>query len=446
MSDAYLQLPLEECSRELVTVNTQKGLFRFRRLPFGVAAGRAIFQRCLESVLEGLNGVIIYLDDICVTGRSEQEHLQNLQAVLNRLRERGLVLSRSKCVFMTNTVDYLGFRVDKNGVHPTEEKVRAIRSAPVPRNVTELRAYLGLINYYSRFCPNLATCLSPLYTLLRKDVPWGWTKSEQDAYVKSKNLLLSDTVLTHYDPNIELMLACDASAYGIGGVLQHQYPDGKEKPIAFASRTLNSAERNYSQIEKEALAIVFATTKFKQYILGRKVTIITDHKPLLSLFGNQKGIPMMAAARIKRWALQLASFSYNLQFRSSAHNANADALSRLPLPDTESAVDDLQVLAVSRWEELPLSAATLALATKQDLFLRKVMHYVLSGWPEEPLSSKFKPFHSRSTELSMEQGILLWGSRVIVPEVLQHLLLEELHSEHFGVVRMKLTARQYLVA
>ena len=158
-----------------------------------------------------------------------------------------------------------------------------MKAAPTPRNVSELKSYLGLLTYYGKFLPNLSTRLQPLYQLLAKDCQWKWAKAQEKAYQESKNLLQSSQLLVHFDPQLPLILACDASAFGIGAVLAHRMPDGSEKPIGYASRTLNKAERNYSQLEKEGLSCVFGVKHFYSYLFGHSFELITDHKPLLGL-------------------------------------------------------------------------------------------------------------------------------------------------------------------
>ncbi len=280
LSQAYQQVVLEEESKAFVVINTHRGLFRYNRLPFGISSAPGIFQRVMESVLQGLARVVVFIDDILVTGRNEQEHLASLGEVLHRLEEAGLRLRKSKCRFMLPSVTYLGYQIDAQGLHPVAEKVEAIREAPVPQNVSELKSYLGLLSYYSRFLPNMSSSLAPLYHLLRKGACWGWTDKEMDAFRLSKQLLLSSQV--HFDPEMEIVVACDASAYGIGAVLSHRLPDGTEKPVGFVSRTLTDTERKYSQLEKEGLACVFAVSRFHSYVYGHHFTLITDHKPLLT--------------------------------------------------------------------------------------------------------------------------------------------------------------------
>ena len=239
------------------------GLFRYTRLPYGLAVAPSIFQRTLECVLAGIPRVCIFLDDILVTGRTQDEHVANLQLVLKRLDEAGLKLNNEKCQFFKPSVEYLGHKIDRDGLHPTNVKVRAIQDAPKPKYVKELRSWLGLLNYY---CPFLSTTLAPLHVLLRKETKWRWGKDQDEAFQTAKNLLQSDTLLVHFGQDKPLLLACDASPYGVGAVLSHQMPDGSERPIAFASRSLSPAERNYSHLDKEGLSLVFGVTKFHQYI------------------------------------------------------------------------------------------------------------------------------------------------------------------------------------
>ena len=298
LSVAYQQMLLEEESRKLVTINTNLGLFRYCRLPFGIASAPAIFQRAMDTLLQGIPHVICYIDDVLVTGLTEEEHLQNLVQVLHKLQEQGMRLKREKCAFFQKEVEYLGYRINTDGVHTAPSKLQAIQQAPAPRNVTELCAFLGLLNYYGKFIPNLSTMIHPLNALLGQGRKWNWTQECANAFKAAKQSLTSDSVLVHYDPQLPLRLAGDASCYGIGAVLSHQYPDGSERPIAYASRTLLPSEKNYAQIEREALSLVFGIQKFHQFIYGRSFTLATDHKPLTTILGGRKGIPAIAAARM----------------------------------------------------------------------------------------------------------------------------------------------------
>ena len=271
-----------------------------------------------------------------VSGENGEDHRKNLEEVFRRLADAGLRLNPKKCVFLAEEVVYLGQKINKDGVKPVNDKVKAVTEASVPKNVSQLRAYLGMLNYYHRFIPNLASEFQPLYKLLRKNEAWKWGPQQQRTFETSKEMLKSSKLIVHYDSKKEVLLQCDASPYGVGAVLSHVMEDGWERPIAYASRTLAPAEKNYSQLEKEALAIIFGLGKFHQYVYGRKFTIITDHKPLQGLFNEQKGIPVTAAERIRRWALTLSAYEYRIQYKAGSQHTNA--LSRIPTKETVSRV------------------------------------------------------------------------------------------------------------
>ena len=295
LSHAYQQIRLHEDSKKFTTISTQHGLFQYERLPFGIKTAPALFQRTMETLLRDLRYVCVYIDDILVTGTDEQNHLNNLELVLQRLESAGLTLKKSKCIFTATSVEYLGHVIDKNGLHPSPSKVQAIKQAPQPTNVTELKSFLGLVNYYHKFLPNLSTSLAPLHSLLRKNSRWNWSTEHSKAFTKVKSLLQSSSLLVHYDDKKPLLLACDASPYGIGAVLSHRMNDGSDKPITFISRTLAPAEKNYSQLEKEALAILFAVKRLHHYLYGRHFTIYSDHQPLKYILNESKPIPVMSS-------------------------------------------------------------------------------------------------------------------------------------------------------
>lgn len=443
LNQAYQQMELEEESRRYVVINTHRGLFEYTRLPFGVSSAPGIFQRVMESILRGIPNVVVYLDDILITGPDDETHLETLETVLKRLSEAGLRARKVKCVFLAHSVVYLGHKIDSEGLHPMPEKVKAIQEAPRPSNVSELKSYLGLLSYYSKFLPNLSTVMAPLYKLLQKKQEWLWESPQETAFVESKELLLSSRVLAHFNPKLEIRLACDASNYGIGAVLSHKLPNGQEKPIGFVSRSLSETERKYSQIEKEALSCVFGVTRFHSYLYGHKFTLQTDHKPLLVLFNENKAIPTHAANRIQRWAWKLASYEYTIKWRNTHQHANADAMSRLPLPEvpTKTTVPAEVVLLVEQLNDSPVTAQQVATWTRQNLTLAKVLANVQSGWKDDP-DEDLRPYKSRNLELSVESGCLLWGTRVIVPPQGRERVLHELHDGHSGSSRMKAVARE----
>lgn len=443
LAQAYLQMEMEEPSRKYLTINTHKGLYQYNRLVFGITSAPAIWQRAMDQVLQGIPGTQCYLDDIIVTGPDTATHLANLDAVLTRLEEYGLRANKNKCQFFKDSIEYCGHKIDRHGLHKTEDKIEAILNAPQPENVSQCRSYLGLINYYHRFLPNLSTVLHPLNALLQKDTKWRWTEECSQAFTASKRLVTSEEVLTHYDPCLPLRLACDASPYGIGAVLSHKMPDGSERPIAFASRSLTAAERNYAQIDREALSLVWGVKKFNQYLYGQRFTLITDHQPLVSIFHPHKGVPAMAAARIQRWAIFLGAHTYTIEYKSTKLHGNADGLSRLPQAGSEKATDPAVVLHMSQIEPLPVTSAQIQRETRNDPVLAKAYDLTVNGWPAHG-DAQLPEYATRQHQLSVCQGCIMWGSRVVVPPRLRSKVLASLHEGHLGVVKMKSLARSYV--
>ena len=441
LAHAYQQIPLDEESKKYVVINTHKGLYKYNRLPFGVSSAPSIFQRTMEGILRGIPNVCVYIDDILVTGQSEQEHLNTLEDVLTRLAEAGLRLKKAKCSFLQLSVEYLGHNISADGLRPTQEKVRAIADAPAPRNVTQLRSFLGLVNYYGKFLPNLSSTLAPLHRLLQKKTSWTWGSEQQTAFQEAKSQLTSSCLLVHFDPNRPLLLACDASPYGVGAVLSYRMEDGSEKPIAFASRSLAPAERRYAQLDKEGLAIVFGVRKFHHYLFGRTFEILSDHKPLQHLFSESRPVPAMASARLQRWALTLSAYNYTIAYKPGESHANADVLSRLPLPEAPQDIPlpGETILLLDSLHE-PVSATKIKQWTDRDPLLSSVRRMVQQGWRYSS-DEKVRPFARRKDELSVQDGCLLWGSRVVVPQAGRGPVMEQIHQGHPGIARMKSLAR-----
>ena len=444
MSQAYHQIPIAKQSQKWLTVNTHIGLFAYKRLPNGIHSGPGVFQEIMDKTLSGIPKVICYLDDILVAGTDDEDHLATLNQVLQRLESSGFKLKRSKCKFGQSSVTYLAHRIDAEGLHPTTEKLEAIKNAPAPTDVTQLKSFLGLIMFYSRFLEDHSTVLSPLNYLLKKDVSWRWTRKQQAAFEKAKELLLKSQTLVHYDDRLPLFLSCDASSYGAGAVLSHRI-DGQDRPVAFASVTLTPAQRNYSQLDKEAFSIIFGLKRFHQFLSGREFTIITDHQPLLRLLGHDQPAPVHAAARLQRWAIILAAYNYKIIYRSTQKHADADSMSRIPLKETwEPHSENVNCFFFEESVNTDITSQMIATQTRRDPLLSKVYNYTATGsWPDV-VDPDLAPYKSRRFELTIEQSCVLWGSRVIVPTSLQSQVLWELHETHMGICKTKALARSYI--
>lgn len=454
LSQAYNQLCLNESSQMLTCINTHKGLYKFTRLVFGLASAPAIFQRTMESLLAGLDGTLLFLDDILVCGVDKNQLLKRLQEVFNRLQNAGLVLKMEKCSFFQESVSYLGFVIDRNGIHKSPDKVDSILQSRVPTNVSELKSFLGMVNYYRNFIRNASSILQPLHNLLQKNVPWQWTEEHAEAVSVIKRELASDTTLAHFNPEAQLILTVDASPTGLGAILS-QIENNVEKPIAFMSRSLNPAEKRYSQIQKEATAIIFGIKKFHQYLYGRTVpfTLRTDHKPLISIFNPDKGIPEISANRLQRYAIFLSAYNFRIEYVSSVHNS-ADYLSRSvseasgepsaarsARASNDSSLDMSSYVHFVYEGERFLSLEGVKQAVTRDDVISSVIDYVLNGWPRKICDPLIQVFYSHRMELSVENGCLLRGHKLIIPRSIQKIVLDELHKGHLGETKMKEEAR-----
>ena len=324
LAKGYWQIPLSEDSKPLTAFATDEGLFEFNVLPFGLCTAPAIFQRVMSNCVRDLPFVRVYLDDIIVFSPDISTHQRHLRSLFERLARYGLRLNVKKCCFNKSDIQFLGFTVTSHGIKLNDDKVSAIIKLSPPTDVKRLQEFLGLVNFYRAYCPNLAEVSVPLYELLQKRVPFVWGPRQVEAFDLIKELLTSPPLLRIADPHQPFIVSTDASAYALGCVLS-QMVGGVEHPIAFASRTLNTAEKNYSVIEKELLAIVFAVKRFRCYLYGQTFTIYTDHNPLqyASTLKDSYG-------RIARWTLFLQDFRFQVQYRRGVANGNADALSRCP--------------------------------------------------------------------------------------------------------------------
>ena len=327
---AYNNIELSERDQYLTTIATPQGLYKWKRLPYGVSSATAIFQQIMDQVLHGVDKCVCRVDDILITGTDDPDHYARVVQVLNRLYEAGFRCRLDKSSFMVKEAVYIGHLVTKEGVRPCNDKIKTLLDAPYPKDVDQLISFLGAANYYSRYIKNMSSVIDPLNQLRVKGAVWKFGKEERNAFDELKKLMASSGVLVQYNPDIPLKIDTDASKGGIGAVISHITESG-ERLIEFASRTLSKSERNYSPIEKEALAIIWGIKKFHRYIYAREFLLVTDHKPLTFIFGEKKDIPEMGISRIQRWAILLASYRYRIEYRSTKQHCNADMCSRFPL-------------------------------------------------------------------------------------------------------------------
>lgn len=438
LRDAFQQVAIAKDSQELFTVNTHIGLFRYKRLFFGISIAPTLFQSVMDEALKGIKSVFCFIDDVLIGGKTISECIENVKLTMNRFKEFNIRVKIEKCKFFQREVKYLGHIITGVGIRPNPEKVRAIMEAPRPKDITQLKSYLGLINYYGKFLPNLSTELAPLYGLTKKNVTFEWSSECEGAFEKSKILLLNNQLLIHYDPNKEIAIFCDASPYGLGAILSHII-DKEDKPVLFSSCMLTDTQKNYPQLHREALAIVFAVSRFHKYIAGKSFTIYSDHQPLREIFNENKTIPI-ATLRLQKWAIFLASYDYSIKYKKGSKLANADALSKLPIGENKR-IEHININSFS--ENIPIEKQLIARETRADSILGKIYSFVMTSWPENR-SGIIKHYFNKRLMLSAEDGCLFYDKSIIIPNKLQVKVLDLLHSTHIGIVRMKLLAKNYV--
>lgn len=326
-SRGYFQVEMDERDKEKTAFTCHRGLFQFRRMSFGLVGAPATYQRLMDRVLgdSKWQHSLAYLDDIVVYSKTFEEHVRHLRDVLERLRAAGITLNPNKAQIAATRITLLGFTLDNGRILPNEGKLEAILRYPSPNDIGELRRFLGMVNFYRQFIPDCAAAQAPLTKLLRKGEPWAWGQ-EQEAALRGLTKVLADTAeLQLPDLNREFVIQTDASDLGLGAILLQEH-GGALRPIAFASRSLTPAERNYTVTEKECLAIVFALRKFDYYVDGVAFVIETDHMALTWL--RRLNEP---SGRLARWALLLQRYDFTVRYRKGKNNAAADALSRAPV-------------------------------------------------------------------------------------------------------------------
>ncbi|XP_055634306.1 uncharacterized protein K02A2.6-like [Toxorhynchites rutilus septentrionalis] len=444
LSDAYLQVEVEEGSQKYLTINTHRGLFKYNRLPPGIKSAPGAFQRIIDSMVAGIPGVKPYLEYIMIAGRTKEEHDRSLHEVLERIKTYGFHLRIEKCRFGLSQIKFLGHIIDKGGLRTDPAKTTAISQMPAPMNVSQLRSYLGAINYYGRFVKQMKELRAPMDYLLKQNVNWEWTASCQKSFDKFKTLLTSDLLLTHFDPNKEIIVAGDASKDGLGAVIMHRFPDGSVKAISHISRSLTPAEKNYGQIEK---GLIFAVTRFHKMLFGRKFTLQTDHQPLLKVFGSKKGIPVYTANRLQRWAHTLMLYDFDIQFVRTEEFEHADLLSRLMKCHANEMEVDVNAVLSDSTSSLPVTSEIIAAETSRDPVLQSVVFHINEGWPKyskEIDDPVVQQFFTRRDSLQIVQGCIMFGDRVVVPDRFRKRILHQLHRGYPGMERMKSLARSFV--
>lgn len=445
----FWQVKLDDESSKLTTFWTPFGRYRWLRMPFGISPAPEIFQRKLHEAVHGLKGVRALADDILIFGCGEtvqeamRDHNRNLQAFMERMVARNIKLNKDKIRLCQPTVKFFGHILTSDGVQPDHDKIRSITAMEEPKDQPALLRFLGMVTYLTSYLPKLATVAEPLRRLTKKNEPWKWEAEHQKAFDSLKALVTKAPVLKYFDAKKNVTIQCDSSSVGLGAVLLQ---DGQ--PVCYSSKSLTPTERRYAQIEKEMLAILFACRKFEFYIIGKQVTVQTDHQPLVRIFKR----PLTEAPmRLQRMLLALQRYKVTLQFKPGQEVIIADMLSRAALADGDDTNQDIydiytmdmdftleELEKICVMDYVPISDYRLDQIRKessQDLDIQWIIRAIVEGWPSNlgEVPERVRVFWKHRADLSTRNGIVYRNDRILVPASIRPEVLRRLHASHSGI-------------
>lgn len=408
LKDAFWQIELDEASREKTAFTVPgRPLYQFKRMPFGLCNAAQSMCRLMDLVIpsETRDYIFVYIDDLLIVSADFDTHIKRLQLVADCLKRANLTINVSKSKFCMRSIKYLGHIVGNGQIMPDPERVQCICEFPKPRTVKQIRRFLGMAGWYQRYIHNYSSIAAPITDLLKVSDRFIWTDEAQMAFESLKHSLTTAPVLMHPDFSSHFYIQCDASMTGVGGVL-FQMVDGNEHPIAFMSRKLNSAQRNYTVTELECLAAVLCIKQFRCYVEGMPFTVITDHASLKWLMG-QKDL----TGRLARWSLKLQSFDFTIEHRKGTANVVPDTLSR-------AAIEEIQPVGV------PLSLGDPEFNSESYIQLRQQVEDNSDNLPEVEIRNGV--VYKRAEPRAGMDETMLW--KIWVPEGLRQKVIEEAHN------------------
>ena len=448
-NSGYWQVPLNEKSQELTTFITPVGRFCCTRGPYGLSSMQEIFSKKMDIVIEGLKGVVKSTDDFLVYAKTKKELEDRTEKLLERFEKYGVTVNVRKCLFERKEMDFLGHRITKDGIRPLQSKMEAIRNFPQPTNITELRRFMGMANQMAKFSPKLAESSAPLRDLLSSKNSWLWTSTHSEAFEAVKEVIMSPETLRLYDPSRPTKIRVDGSKLNGIAVILYQQHGEKWYPVACGSRYLKDAEKNYYPIENEMLAVTWGCQRMNLYLQGLPHFIVeTDHKPLIPILNSKSLIDM--SPRIQNMRMKQLRYSFTAQHVKGTNMEDADALSRSPheKPDEKDNTEEEISCHINEViKSMPVSTRYMGKIkeeTKQDKTLQTVKEVMMKGWPnsKQECPKEVKPFWDSRHDITEVGGVLVKGTRLIIPAKLQKEVLERLHSAHQGMGSSKRRARQ----
>ena len=434
---AFLQVHLTKESSKLLVINTHKGCYRFKRMPFGVKMSQDVFQMKMDLIMERCPGVISIHNDIVVYGVSDEDHDANLINLLNVAQVEGLVLNSKKLELKRLRVSFFGVEYSADGMHPCPKKIQGITEMTPHIDKEQLASFIGMETYMGNFMPHLSHHTEPLWAMLKQEAVFTWDEMANASFQKIKDLIAKSATkpLRYYDQRKPVTVQVDASQRGLGTCLLQE-----GEPIAYASKSLTDTETRYANIERELLAIVFTCQQFNTYVLGRPFTVESDHKPLEMI--HQKSLAS-APPRLQRMLLQLQQYNVTIKYRPGKEMLLADALSRYPSQVSGEIKLDMRVnyIAFSKaW------IAKLRETMREDPILGTVYQLTQQGWPHQRRQTPrmARAYWDFRDQLSTDKGLLLMGPRIVILSCLREEYLQRLHKGHLSATKVQQNARQHL--
>lgn len=440
----FWMVQITDDSADLCTFGTPFGRYQFLRLPYGINCASEVFHAKIRQLLEDLEGVDSFVDDVIVWGATVQEHDTRLRSLLERARKVGIRFNNDKCEFCVKQVSYLGHTFSAQGMRVDNNKLKAIKEMQTPHDRPSLERFLGMVNYLSKFIPNYSEVASPLRQLLKKDIVWCWEEAHGKAVQRLKELVCSAPVLALYSAREPVLLSVDASSRALGAVLLQA-----GRPVEFASATLTDTQTRYAQIEKELLAVVYGLERFHQYVFGRReVTVETDHKPLEALFNKPlDSVP----ARLQRMMLRIQGYDIKVMYKPGKYMYVADTLSRAPLPDlmknkVSEEVAEQSCFMISNVRFSGSKQQLIREATDKDEECILIKEYIRMGWPENKyqVDERVRGMWSYRESFEFIEGILFKDNLVFIPRELRAEMIKRVHEGHMGIDRCKRHAREVM--
>lgn len=429
----YWGIHLTEDSSKLCTFQSPAGKYRFLRLPFGLKVSQDVFQSKMDRILQDAGeGIVGIADDVIVFGRTEQEHDAALHRLMKAATNHRLIFRLEKSAIRQTSINFFGLIWSQKGMQPDPKKCDNIRSKKSPVNAQELLSFLGLIQYLSPFIPHLASRTKLLRQLLKKDTPWEWNAEYEQAFDDLKNAINKDMMINYFDPSIPVNIEVDASLSGLGAALVQN-----NKPVAFASKSLLPAETRYANIERELLAVVFGLEHFHCFIYGKPVLVYSDHRPLEAIYKKQLS---SAPPRLQRMLLRIQPYDVTIEYKPGKDLIYADYLSRIS-PTQGQMIELEHTIHTIQISEKQLEIVRDA--TAKDQQLSALREQVIRGWPEKATDAPkiIRNFFSMRDCISVEDGVLFVGQRMIIPEQLKSEYLERIHTGHLGITKCQLRAK-----